>query len=191
MPMFNREKDKSKLSAGTRVTDIWWSIKRGPLPFVLILMVFFSGWYVFLNWGYHNSKFSYKFDNFVQENGIWRIFGAKAYERTQNLDYAADPRLIWVERYYRKNVSNGTIVSISPENLEFSIDHHRDGVVSMVVGTDTYISLIEDGGVRYCPGCTLERLKVGDFVTIVSISEIDVDTGVVEEGNFFIEKHQE
>lgn len=70
-----------------------WTIFASVLLFIQLIVL-----YALTYWGYHNSKLPYSFDNFVQSNSLWRIYGVKKYgEVAFNEDFLVDPRLEGIE----------------------------------------------------------------------------------------------
>jgi len=53
--------------------------------------------YLLTNWAYHSGRTPSWFDNFVQESGIWKVYGDKLYEVPFSDEFWFDPGLDFVE----------------------------------------------------------------------------------------------
>lgn len=60
---------------------------------VVVFVVQLGVLYGLTRWGYHTSRLPYWFDNFVQDTGVWRIYGKKVYGDDVNGVFWVDPRL--------------------------------------------------------------------------------------------------
>ena len=107
---------------------------------VIILLVQCVLLYGLSYWGYHSSRLPYWFDNFVQNTGIWRIYGTKTYGGTiLEESLIMDPRLDFVDVNTIIQNIDGYIVGAS--NI-------GDGLWEIEV-SDNLESLIVDDFVTY------------------------------------------
>lgn len=104
------------------------------LPAILlgVVLVLIAVLFALTSWGYHNSKFPYQFDNFVQRTGLWRVYGSKTYEPVDvTADISmVDPRL--------ENVVDETVIRYTLGGLILEIEHEED--------TLTSLRLMDEGG---------------------------------------------
>lgn len=152
-----------------------------------------AGWilvmYGLLYWGYHTSRLPYWFDNFVQETGVWRVFGAKSYgfEKLEGVPYLVDPRLALVNDVSFRIEKSGYIIQKDNPFI----------VVSRMEGTEAGFDLSGEfsmsvdsqrGAPRFCPTCTIDDLYVGDWVLISLSGSVAQETGSLEPERIHITK---
>ncbi|MEA3357014.1 MAG: hypothetical protein U9Q67_01095 [Patescibacteria group bacterium] len=207
--MTNQEFDE--YGESSQVSGSWFS--RIWVWGVLILFLF-GLLYGLTYWGYHSSRLPYWFDNFVQEYGIWRIYGVKTYgAELFNDNFFIDPRLESIkldqvvkevegslfDRYTEENGDEYWVIAqdgYEKESYEMNITERTKTYAYKgdVLGEDppTAQEMIESGGRSFVliepseiPGKSLVMFKNGYSVSGDGTLQLKETYYVkVEQGNF-------
>lgn len=149
-----------------RVPKFW----KSTLFWVFLLFLQTGVLYGITYWGYHSNRTPYWFDNFVQEKGIWKIYGVKEYKLGLNTEHLVHPKSDIVLKDVYRVIYQG----IFYENV--------DGKIKMIaMDKDIFEMKIEDGVKIYLcknfkngafSNCVekneMQDLIVGSLTTIVS-----------------------
>lgn len=104
--------------------------------FVFLVVLQLLAIYLLFLWGYHNNRFGYKFDNFVQHSGIWVIFGKKTYQQKQE-DFSVNAKSDLVKEGFTERFLSGrlakTELSADQTTLTLTLDRNQADQVQVVV----------------------------------------------------------
>jgi len=168
--------------------DVLWYWSRDTRFWVVVYMVLIGVIGFLLYTGYHSSKLPYWFDNMVQQNGMWKVFGQKEYLMSTDDDPVwLDARLSMVEKseYGRKVEgylvnNNGTTVSIGVVDSEN---------VDIPLRPDVQIFIKDKAGqVELCKKCEVTDLVIGDWVDVYEVGPYDPTKGTYSVSRLMIMK---
>lgn len=152
--------------------------KARMLLLVIFLIIEIVFLYSLTYWGYHSNRLPYWFDNYIQQYGIWKIYGVKSYGpiKVGDLTLAVDPRI--------KEVANQTLITQTVKgyvrlvevqdnkikkifldtNGEDSLDITGDFLVNQIYLKDC--SKYGNCSTGFFEEAALEEIKVGDWVEV-------------------------
>ncbi|HOU76438.1 MAG TPA: hypothetical protein PK957_04990 [Candidatus Dojkabacteria bacterium] len=176
-----KEVTETKPKKTIRIPKFW----KSTLFWVFLLFLQMGILYGISYWGYHNNRTPYWFDNFVQEKGIWKIYGVKVIN--DNFDLRSD----LVQRV-------GNRVLISGFVREMYYNDNRELVWRIDIGDGEVVSLSTSAnwGKFYINDCSSNELDdvcnqfdfelvednrdifnevANQYVNLVLVSEYDVE----------------
>ncbi|MBN2100332.1 hypothetical protein JW710_00340 [Candidatus Dojkabacteria bacterium] len=147
-----------------------------PLFWVILIVVNLLVIYLSLLWGYQTSRLSSSFDNFVQESGIWRLFGQKNYNEGA---FIFDPSLNISHHSIKVDAYSGYLNKVNIEGekivLILNSQNKEDFEVEIPKAEDGKYILCQKN-MPFCHEGSVEDLTIGDLVWVYRVEDIDEKT---------------